>query len=163
MGRTCTVCDHPKIDEINNRLLNNETYRTIADDTGLSETALKRHKNGDGKNPGHIPAVLAKAQEAHEVARADNLLEELLKVRAKTFELLDKAEEAKEVKAWPGFLRELREQIKLMAELEGRLAAQPQISILVNPQWIELRTMIIKALESYPEAREAVIEAIHKR
>jgi len=35
----------------------------------------------------------------------------------------------------------------------GRLSAQPQVNILINPQWIELRTMIIKALEPYPELR----------
>jgi hypothetical protein len=60
------------------------------------------------------------------------------------------------------YLREIREQVKLWAELEGRLATQPQINILVNPQWVELRTTIIKALEPYPEAREAIVNAIRE-
>jgi hypothetical protein len=160
IGRQLTVCDHPKIEEINRRLLHGKTYRTIANDTGLSETALKRHKNGEGQKPSHIPTTLARAQAAGEIAQADRLLDEMLKIQSKTFELLDRAEESNAISSWPGFLRELREQVKLMAELEGRLAAQPQINVLINPQWIELRALIIAALEPYPDAREAVVNAI---
>jgi len=156
MGRTCTVCTHKDLDEINRLLLCSDSYRDLARQFNLSKDALARHKES------HIPEALTKAEDIKEVAQADKLLDELLKVREKTYSLLDKAEQAKEVKSWPGFLRELREQIKLMAELEGRLASQPQINILVAPQWVELRTVIIRALEPYPEAREAVVHAIRE-
>jgi hypothetical protein len=59
-------------------------------------------------------------------------------------------------------LKEFREYVRLMAELSGKLAAQPQITIINNPQWVELRTLIITALEPYPEAREAVVHAIRQ-
>jgi len=46
--------------------------------------------------------------------------------------------------------------------LEGRLAAQPQVTIINHPEWVELRTVIIQALDDFPEAKEAVIDAIRK-
>jgi hypothetical protein len=61
------------------------------------------------------------------------------------------------------YLKEIREQLKFIAELEGKLSSQPQITIINNPQWVELRTLIIGALEPYPEAREAVVHAISSK
>ena len=67
------------------------------------------------------------------------------------------------MKAAGTFLRELREQIRLMAELEGKISQQPQVTIINNPEWIELRTVIIQALDPYPEAKEALVNAIRGR
>ena len=49
-----------------------------------------------------------------------------------------------------------------MAELEGKISQQPQVTIINNPEWIELRTVIIQALDDFPEAKKAVVRAIHK-
>jgi hypothetical protein len=57
----------------------------------------------------------------------------------------------------------VREQIKLLAELEGKISSQPQITIINHPEWIELRTVIIQALDDFPEAKGAVINAIRNR
>jgi hypothetical protein len=62
-----------------------------------------------------------------------------------------------------GLESELREQRKLLAELEGKLATEPQITIINNPEWIELRTLIVVALDPFPEAKEAVANAIRGR
>ena len=158
MGRQCTVCNHKSLEEINNQLLDNPEYRKIALKFHLSEWALRRHKES------HIPKALAKSQEAQEMAQANRLLEDLKTVRKRTEGLLDKAEKAGEIRAWPGFLRELREQIKLMAELEGKLAANPpQINITLNAEWIELRTIMLTALDPFPEAKLAVANALHEK
>ena len=90
---------------------------------------------------------------------------QLGEVREKTLSLLDKAEAAADTRVYGApvaYLREVREQIKLLAELEGRLAAQPQVTIINHPEWVELRTVIIQALDDFPEAKEAVIDAIRK-
>mgnify|MGYP001275838975 CR=1 FL=1 len=90
-------------------------------------------------------------------------LDQLREVRDKAAGLLDRAEASDDLRAAGVFLRELREQIRLMAELEGRIASAPQITIINNPEWVELRTVIIQALDGYPEAREAVVHAIRGR
>ncbi len=159
MGRQCTVCAHADLEEINKLLLCSDSYRAIARQFGLSKDALARHKES------HIPKELLKSNDIQEIAKADALLAQLGEVREKTLSLLDKAEKAADTRVYGApvaYLREVREQIKLLAELEGRLASQPQITIVSSPQWIELRTLIITALEPYPEAREAVVHAIRQ-
>ena len=159
MGRQCTVCAHKDLEEINKLLLCSDSYRDLARQFGLSKDALARHKES------HIPTELLKSNDIQEIAKADVLLVQLEEIREKTLSLLDKAEKAADTRVYGApvaYLREVREQIKLLAELEGRLASQPQITIINNPQWIVLRTQIIGALEPYPEAREAVIHAIRE-
>ena len=159
MGRQCTVCAHKDLEEINKLLLCSDSYRDLARQFGLSKDALARHKES------HIPTELLKSNDIQEIAKADVLLVQLEEIREKTLSLLDKAERAADTRVYGApvaYLREVREQIKLLAELEGRLASQPQITIINNPQWIVLRTQIITALEPYPEAREAVIHAIRE-
>lgn len=160
MGRQCTVCAHKDLDEINKLLLCSDSYRDIARQFGLSKDALARHKES------HIPEELLKSSNVQGIAKADSLLGQLKKAREKTLSLLDKAEAAADTRVYGppvAYLKEIREQIKLLAELEGRLASQPQITIINNPEWVELRTLIVTALDPFPEAKEAVVNAIRER
>ncbi len=190
MPRPCGPCSDPRRKELDRRLLekdlNGESFRRISEDFGYSETALRRHLNE------HLAVELSQVKAAKEEARAEALetakakemedlkdgikegmaarlenaagfLDQLKEVRTKAANLLDMAEGAQDLRAAGIFLRELREQIKLMAELEGKLASQPQINILLDPQWIELRTVIIQALDPFPQAKEAVVFAIRGR
>lgn len=44
MPRTCAVCKHPSVSEINESLLRNEAYRSIAKRFAASESAVFRHE-----------------------------------------------------------------------------------------------------------------------
>ncbi len=44
--------------------------------------------------------------------------------------------------------------------MEGEISRNPQINILVAPEWISVRTVLLKALQSHPEARQAVAAAL---
>jgi hypothetical protein len=156
MTRTCTICTHPDLEEIDKQLLIDRSYRDIAGQFGTSKSSLERHHKG-----GHISEVLVKAQGAKEEIRGDKLLDDLKSVRTKTEELLNKAEKAGEIRAWPAFLREMREQIKLMGELEGKLASQPQINfnqvnIYQSPEWSKVGELLAEVLADYPELRRVV-------
>ena len=156
MTRKCTICTHPNREEIDKQLLSGESYRSIAKHFGASESAIYRHQE-------HIPKSMVKAQEANEIARVDSLLDQVKNLREKALELLAKAEKSEDLRAAGVFLKELREQVKLWAELEGRLAAQNQVLILINnPAWIELRSLIIETLEPFPAAKKALVEALSK-
>jgi hypothetical protein len=170
MGRPCSVCGHPKLEEINKLLLDKPNFSTLSAIFGIGRKSLKNHLLE------HIPEELLKSQDAKEALQADNTFGEYQAAKARiealqtrTYELLGKAEVAENHNACVGYIREtrgqegeLREQRKLLAELEGKLATQPQITIINNPQWVELRTLIITALEPYPEAREAVVHVIRE-
>ncbi len=156
MPRKCSICGHPQREEIDRLLARGDSIAGITRDiAGTSEDALSRHQKG-----GHVLEALTKAQGAKEATRADKLLEDLKAVRTKTEELLTKAEKAGEIRAWPAFLRELREQIRLMAELEGKLASQPQINFEVNiyqsPQWEAVGEALAEILAPFPELRREV-------
>jgi ABC-type phosphate transport system auxiliary subunit len=146
--------------ELDKAYLNNEiSLQQYADKVGCAKPSVERHVKG------HLPGALLKAKDIKDVANGDTLLEDLKKARERAFTLLDKAEAAGDTRVYGApvaYLKEIREQLKFIAELEGKLATQPQITIINNPEWVELRTLIIRALEPYPEAREAVVHAIRQ-
>ena len=119
----------------------------------VSEDALGRHKAN------HLPAALAKAQEAGEAAHADDLLRQVKAIQSKTLSLLLKAEAAGELRTALAAIREARGNLELLAKLSGELDERP-VSVLVSPEWLELRMVIVGALEPYAEARGAVLRAL---
>jgi hypothetical protein len=105
---------------------------------------------------------MAQAEDAKEIANADSLLDELQKARQRTYDLLDKAEEAANTKIYGApvqYLREIREQIKLLFELEGRIQSQPQINLVniyQSSEWLTVGSLLARILEPYPELRAEV-------
>jgi hypothetical protein len=158
-GRPCTICRHPEREEIDKRLApSGAIFAAISRDfAGISEDALKRHKGS------HIPAALVKAESIKEVAKAETLLDDIRALREKAAAILEKAETAGDLKIALLGIREARGCIELLAKVDGQLKEGPQITIINNPEWVELRTLIITALDSYPDAKEAVVYAIRGR
>jgi len=157
-GRPCTVCQHPKRDEIDKRLATDSNFAGISRDfAGISEDALKRHKEK------HLTGALAKAENIKEVVKADALLEDVKSLRKKALGILESAEKAGDLKTALLGIREARSCMELLAKVEGQLKDTPQINFTLSAEWIELRTLIITALDPYPEAKEAMVLAIRGR
>ena len=85
MPRSCTVCTHEARAEIERALVAGEAFRHIAARFDTSTGALQRHKAD------HLPVKLVKAQEAEEVAQADDLLEQVRDVHVRALASLGKA------------------------------------------------------------------------
>lgn len=153
MPRTCTVCSHPEREAIDRALLSGEANRRIAAHHAVSEQAVRRHKAD------HLPAALAKAHEAEEVSRADDLLGQVRDLQARALSILEKAEAAGELRTALGAIREARGNLELLAKLLGELDERP-VNVLISPEWVELRAVIVTALQPHPDAREAVLEAV---
>lgn len=115
---------------------------------------MRRHK---GK---HLPAKLVMAQAAEEVAEADTLLDQVKNLQGRAYAILDKAEEAGELKTALSAIREARGNLELLAKLLGELDDRPQINLTVSLEWLELRAVIVGALEPHPEALGAVMGAL---
>jgi hypothetical protein len=153
----CKACNFPDHEEhdaalLTGKLSDSEYARLV----GCSPPSIGRHR-------AHISATLLKAAEIEAVAKGDSLLNQLKEARARTLSILDKAEAAENTKAFGApvsYLREVREQLRFIAELEGRIAAQPTINLTINAEWIEMRTLIVNALDEFPEAKERVLRAI---
>lgn len=46
--------------------------------------------------------------------------------------------------------------LELLAKLLGELDERPQLNVLVSPEWHQVRTVMLAALQPYPDARAAV-------
>lgn len=157
MPRKCTVCKHSRRSDIDRALLSGEPYRSIAKQYGTSVTSLHRHKAD------HIPAALTQAQEAVEVTRAGDLLARVEGLLNTTEEILANnldRESPQSQQVALGAIREARGCIELLAKVRGQLQEGTKINVTLNPQWVQIRTSILRALAPHPEALAALREAL---
>jgi hypothetical protein len=156
MSQTCTICTHPDRKAIESALVAGVGVRVIASRfVPLTRSSIQRHKED------HLPSRLAKAQDARESANADELLRQVKGLQGKAASLLLQAEKAGDLKTALAGVRESRGCIELLAKLMGELDERPQFNVIINPQWIELRAVIVQALEPYPDAGKAVAAALN--
>jgi len=154
MPRQCSICNHPERQAIEEQLIANLPLRKIAEQcSGISVTALHRHKE-------HLPAALMKAKEAQEIARGDDLLAQLKDLQAKTLGILSQASDDHRLAL--AAIAQARANIELLGKLLGELREQPVVNLLVMPEWVSMRGLILRALQPYPGARLALAEALRK-
>jgi predicted transcriptional regulator len=154
--RVCTICCHEGRFNIDTILVDRSlSYRAIARQFGVSKDAVSRHVSER-----HISELLTLAADAQRAAQADTLLDrmEALQRRVETF--LSRVEETDNYSATLGAFRELRANLELIGEVTKELDRTPTLNLHMNPEWIELRTVIVRALEPHPEARESFLQAI---
>jgi hypothetical protein len=156
MPRVCTVCEHRDREAIDRALVGDASNRSVASLYDVSEAAVRRHKAN------HLPAKLVMAEQAAEVAEADNLLDQVRDLQSRTLAILEAAEETRQHRTALGAIREARSNLELLAKLLGELDSRPTVNILVSAEWLELRAVIVGALEHYSEARGAVLRAIEE-
>jgi hypothetical protein len=154
--RACTVCSHEKRYEIEELLATRQgTYRGIARTYAISEDAISRHVSG-----GHISQLIALAADAERAARADTLLDRIEALQSRTLAILEASEETNEHRTALAAITEARRNLELIGEVTKELNRAPTLNLSVHPEYIEARTLIVGALEPYPQAKEAVARAL---
>lgn len=157
MPRPCTVCKHESREIIDEMLMvKNDSFREVSGRFGLARSSLQRHKAE------HIPKRLAKAQEAEVVAEADDLLAKVLNIEQTANRIAKRAEEEGDLRTAISGCRELARLVELLAKLQGVLKEGTTVNVLVQPQWIQTRNVIVEALRDFPDARIAVADALHR-
>src|SRR5215218_7941439 len=154
MPRSCTVCEHADREAIDRALVGDSSNLSVSSLFGVSESAVRRHKAN------HLPAKLVMAQAAEEVAQADDLLGQVQDLQARTLAILEAAEGSREHRTALAAIREARSNLELLAKLLGELDERPVVNLLISPEWLELRAVIITALEPHPQALRAVVGAL---
>lgn len=158
MGRRSKIEDHPKSKEIITRLASGEEFSKIVED--FPEI---RYQDLDYYSKNKLPVLVSKSPEFKaevEEFRGNNTLEEVRSLKAKALEILAQAQQAGDLKTALMGIREARSCLELWMRAEGQLNDAPQITIINNPEWIELRTVIIQALDPFPDAKQAVCEVL---
>ena len=154
MPRSCSICEHPERGAIDEALVGGASNRSAASLYDVSEAAVRRHKAN------HLPAKLVMARAAEEVAKADDLLSQVQDLQSRTLAILEAAEGTEQHRTALSAIREARSNLELLAKLLGELDERPVVNLNVSPEWLELRAVIVGALEPHPGARGAVLRAL---
>ena len=154
MPRSCTICSHESRDAIEDAFIAGTPKRRIASHYGVSERAVRYHLRK------HLPALLALARDAERAARADSLLDRIEALQSRTLAILEATEETGEHRTALAAIREARGNLELIGEVTKELNRTPTLNLSLQPEYIEVRTLIVQALKSYPHAKEAVVRAL---
>lgn len=151
MAQVCTVCKHSKQAEINKLLVSSNTsLRDIAQQYSVSHSALHRHKQE------HIPDSLLRAVEREDVRQALDVIQQLKAINNASLRVLQEARTLGAHELQLKAIDRLYRQIELQAKLIGQLDERPVFNVLISPQWITVRAVIMDALQEFPAARTAV-------
>jgi hypothetical protein len=122
MPRTCLVCNHEKCSEIDESLVNGESYRSIAKRFAIGESAVYRHQKS------HVAKSLVKAREAAEATDADKLLDRVMRLLNDAQRLTNRAERAKQLDTALRGIREVRGCLQLLGQVSGERKTKLHVS-----------------------------------
>lgn len=154
MPRMCTVCAHAERAAIDRAMVARNAIPALSREYSLSEDALSRHKAI------HLPLILVKAEAVREVARADDLLLQANRLYTNAVEIMDAARGAGDGDLALKAIGAAGRILALLGELLGELDRRPVVNLLLAPEWLQVRAVLLEALQPHPEARTAVSERL---
>lgn len=129
MPLKCSICFHERRKEIDAALVAGTSLRTVADRFGSSKTSLIRHKM-------HASQSIVRASEKREERFGANLVDELLRINRKAWELLAKMEAEGDHRGSVVALREVTECVSTQDEILSRAM---KVQAVTDPPSIEVR------------------------
>jgi hypothetical protein len=160
MGRKSKIESHPFSKKIIARLASGEEYSKIVEDfPDIRYQDLDYYKNKK------LPEILSKSETLRtevESTHGNSTLAEVRELKTKALDILNEAQSAGDLKTALLGIREARSCLELCMKAEGQIKDGPQITIINNPEWVELRAVILTALDDFPTAKQRVIDAIRK-
>jgi hypothetical protein len=156
LPRKCTICIHPDREAIDRALVNKESFRYVSKQYSVTVSAIHRH------NDAHLPASMTKAQEARPVTQADDLLTQVRNLQSRALSILGQAEVAGDLRTAILAIREARGNLELLAKLLGELQDSQAVNVLIAPEWLRVRGVILASLSPFPQAALALSEALGK-
>jgi hypothetical protein len=149
------VCAHPDAVEINEAIVGvggKKSNRVIARQYDLHHDAVRRHRE-------HIPKLLLEAAKHTEAFEIDSILMRIEDLERETLNQLEelKDEEDPDRKTILLAIREQRSNIELVAKAWQLIDKASQVHVHISDQ---AYAAIVGALEYYPEAQFAVVDAL---
>ncbi len=169
MGRKSKIEAHPQSEEIISLLFNGtKNPEILRKYSGINEDDLDYYREKK------LPEVLSKSKdlkaladeiESADIHKGDSYLQLVIGLQKKALDALEMQDASSDPKSWAMISREARGYLELLGRSLDRLRDQPPINLTIinNPEWVDLRTVIIQALDPYPEAKGAVVLAIRGR
>jgi hypothetical protein len=156
MPRSCSVCTHDERDSIEDAFIVGTPKRRIASHYGVSERAVRHHLRE------HLPALLALARDAERASRADSLLDRIEALQSRLLAILEATEETHDHRVALSAIREARANLELIGEVTRELDRAGTINLELSVEWQEVKAVLVNTLASYPEAQQAVFNALEE-
>lgn len=157
MSNACTICNHPQRGLIEQDMTTGMPNTKTAAKWGLSKDAVRRHKGT------HLSAALKTVISRRDTAGAASALDRLEGLHARAERVLSAAEAEGQASLSLAAIKELRGIVELLAKLTGELDERPTVQVLnvsTSPEWLATRERMVRALQPFPEAAQAVALAL---
>jgi hypothetical protein len=147
MARSCSICSRSDAGAINALLAEGRSARSVAVEFSVSEDALQRHAHKHAtRQAAQTTAPATGAAGASDPTPSDSLDELVTALRIRA------------LAGNPADTREYR--LALAAQSDAKHAAAPQRDLATEPEWVNIRTRMLVALEPFPDARLAIVAAL---
>ena len=165
----CTICLHRELSGINLGLSRGVSMGALSRRYAVGEDSLYRHVR-NGHLPPQLRASLLAGPSIEGVdldklrdSESQSLLMNLIALRRRLFASLDSAEEAGDGNMLARVAGQLHRNLEITGKLVGSLSMGTTInnSVLIQPQYVEMRVELVRALAPFPEARQAVAAVLH--
>jgi hypothetical protein len=157
----CAVCQHDQQDAINAALVaGSPSLGKLAEQYGITKTSLIRHKAS------HLSPALARVQAERLEKGATTVitrLERLVRLLEAVIYPAEK-EDSPNLSLALSAMREYRTTMELLAKVTGELDERPTtvVNIAASVEWIEVRSVVLRALRPHPVAMRAVADALER-
>lgn len=157
-GRVCLVCAHPERAELDRALVNGSMKAVeVALKVGCSRVSVGRHfKN-------HLIPGVKTALKADPITTTGDDVDlgaEIRAMYAKVKTILETMETEKNWKAIKAFHGEIRGYLELLGKFLGKIESGQTVNVILSPTWVQVRAVILQALEPFPDARTATAQAL---
>jgi hypothetical protein len=151
----CKVCKHPKRSEIEQQIAARSlTTVEAAKIVGCHNSTISRHMYRCV-----AASVRERAQAEANELQSMNVLDQLRQSHQTTLQILDAAlSKGKDRVALKALEVELK-QLELNARITGQFSDAPQVNLMMAPEFVKLKQVIVDRLLPYPDARLALSEA----
>ena len=152
----CKVCSHPDVEAIDAAIIGSVSRRTIAERFGIHASSIQRHKDA------HLGPALVKATKSNP-DRSATLLDRIEKLVGRVETLVDTAEAEGKSGLMLSGVREMRALLELLGKATGELkpdGTSITVNIATSEEWLRIRGAVVQAVGPYPEARDAIGQAL---
>jgi hypothetical protein len=163
------IRDREDRDRIEYELACGKSVKAIALKFNLHEDALYRHRKNlpPQLKAAHLGRLLAPKVDLEKLrtTESEGLLQSLAQQRARILIMQDRAIEDGNAQAVATLAAGVHKNLELVGRYLGEMQAhstQTTISVLVSPEYLQLRNALIRALQPYPAARAAVAATLHE-
>jgi len=144
----CKLCSYSNRLSIEKAVATHKlSYTAAGDKVGCSKSAIQRHM----KN--HVSEKVQKAANSIEAAEGLDVLKQVIDSHKIVWNIIAQSYQDGDLKTALAACDTETRQLKLAALVSGQLNEAPQVNVLLNPEFVQLKQLIIKTLAPYPDAR----------